>query len=263
MTEKPHPDQTETALAGGKLEASHYHAQAADVLLTFRGGENPKDGYREARQAYVVEERENGDPRLADLAETLLDAPLVLPIQQELDRAHAERDFDTVDRLKPVVIRFNHELRDLIADTPPGMFTREELTGWLREAARDMSGDATKRMMNGIVAEVAVAKRLRADPDVESVRFATPAEEEQNVDVVAVLKPKPGKPPETRRLQVKCGRHRLDEPVVPHPNGVVEVGFTADVFQGFGFAKEHRAAASDQLHRALELGFASRPRPRK
>lgn len=256
MTEKPNPKPIEVPPAEPHLGPENFQAQADDVLAAFvHDGRFDPDGYRLALEVYVEEERREGNQQLADLAETILDAPLVKPIQAELSAAQAKNDLEKVMELKPAVIKFNHQLRDLIYETPPGMFTREELSEWLKTSSNDPLGSWVEPMLSGIVAEVAVVKRLQADSKVETVRFAKPSEETKNVDVVAVLKPTPGLPPETRRIQVKCGQHRLADPVTVHRNGVAEVGFTPDMLQGFGFAKEHRADASAALHFALVVGF--------
>ena len=207
---------------------------------------SPRKIHAEVHREYVVEAE---DPRLARFADLLLNAENAARAQHGLDRMQEQDKRDTADykRLKRATIGYNHLLRDVIAEQPR-LFSREQLSRWLETS----SGDRTwsEQLMRGMVAEVAVAQRLEHVPGVRGVRYSTPEEEHQGVDVVAELADGG-----ECRIDVKFGDRQRQSDVYAEPGGMV-VRINPHEVAGFGIAPASREAVNRRLVRAV-----AHPRP--
>ncbi len=197
--------------------------------------------HAEAYRGYVVEAE---DPRLGRFADLLLNAENAARAQHGLDRMQEQgkRGTDGYERIKRATIGYNHLLRDVIAEQPR-LFSREQLSRWLESS----SGDRTwsEQLMRGMVAEVAVAQRLEHVPGVRGVRYSTPEEEREGVDVVAELADG-----EECRIDVKFGDRQRQSDVYAEPGGMV-VRINPHEVAGFGIAPGSREAVNRRLERAV------------
>ncbi len=197
--------------------------------------------HAEIYREYVTEAE---NPRLARFADLLLTSENAARAQHGLDRLQERGQRDSADfaRLKRATIKYNHLLRDVIAEQPR-LFSREQLSRWLESS----SGDRTwsERLMRGMIAEVAVAQRLEHVPGVRGVRYSTAEEELEGVDVVAELEDGG-----ECRIDVKFGDRQRQSDVYAEPGGMV-VRINGHEVAGFGIAPASRETVNHRLGRAV------------
>lgn len=207
-----------------------FEAQAEDIFATMNQALNEgkplREGYRIASEAYVQQEE---NPDLRQLADLILAAPAAARAHEQLATMRQQRsqrlDRQAFERLKNQVIGYNDSLRNFIF-TNSSQVDRSTMTEWVEKGSNGNT-EWTKQVMNGIAAEVAVARQIQRTEGVASIRFSTPEEERKGIDIVATFSDG-----ETLSIDVKH-RHEDSEYVPEYRDDKINFEISPDEINGF------------------------------
>ncbi len=236
------------------LSRESFTYQAEDIIATLaksrQDGEPLGVGIAKARDAYVNEEE---DPRLRAFGSMLLNTRNAEVIQKNLDvlgeklRDHSitQDERKQYYDLRDAAITYNHQVRDVIWENPQ-MITKADLTKWLEMAG---SGDEkwSQRLLQGMGAEIAVARQIQMVPGVREVRMSTVAEDAKGIDIVPILTDD-----REIHIDVKSGQQSMG--YIPRERGM-ELGVDTEMLSGFAVKTEYQDEVRRTFAQAAGLAY--------
>ncbi len=242
--------------AAAQLAPGDFSVNAADIFATYahaRDTGHPRmEGIRRATEAYVVDEP---NPLKRLQADVIINAQYMAQVSGDQNRMQEalksdprnEQLQDESLRMKRQLVRYNHAVRDLIANSD-GKLRAHELKNWLEKGSNGNTAWA-ERTVSGVAAEVAAAAAIDEIPTV-SVQFASVEEDLRGVDLKVI--PGDGRP--AINVDVKVGGNRpLDNLGVRERNGqrVYEVGLESRWMDGFYLDASGRRSLQGQIETIL------------
>jgi Tfp pilus assembly major pilin PilA len=235
------------------VSATQFAERAEDVFTGLNylrdQGKSPREAYAELMQQYI-EEEDVAD--LAHFSEVLIGFPGHIEMQrQATDLANqaqrADRNSDAYRQYRDTVatlVTYNQNLRDLIDNNPHG-FSRNQMSEWLEKSGGGNT-EAAGQILSGISAEVAVARELPSVEGVQSVRYATAAEDAAGTDIVVTLHDG-----STRGIDVKHGEDAYMAGLDSRRSDKVIFGVHPEYLAGFQFDRDSRGWVQRTLAHAL------------
>lgn len=211
-----------------------------------------RETYHELQDIYIAEEP---DRRLAQFAAVLLEAPTACAHQRKLTIVKDKIDMLgstpelslSKETYKASIIAYNHTLREVIAENPD-TFTEPQLTEWISLSSSG-EGEWVESLVQGIGAEVAVARTLQASEEVHAVRYATAQEEPRGIDLVVTMQDGA-----IHCVDVKTGKQGLADGVTENRRGRLEVGLARGDVKDFRIRPNLRADLRQEFTRAAKWG---------
>jgi hypothetical protein len=213
--------------------------EVTDSIRAVRDEGRPlREGLTEARKVAVDE---SPHPQLALLAEIMLLAPQMARVDDQINR-HALDENERREGLLSM-IRYNHAVRDLIFANPQ-TFTHSDLENWLGAVGHNEK--FAQRVVQGVGAEVAIARQAARTPGVHEVQLSTVTQDSRGGDLYLAAVDQP-----TRSVSVKSG-WAADRQVVRQQSGKLEIGLpTNAIDEYFDVMPLSGRELSSQLQEAL------------
>ncbi len=197
----------------------------------------------EIRHKYM-QDKDDPVARFADLflsSETAWKVQQTKNILDSKGKQRTEAENADYKKYKHQLTVFNHKLKEAILQTD-GSISRSDFVNWLSTVGKMPIGGAEK-LIAGIGAEVAVAGRMHAIPEIESIGMPTIAEDGRGVDIIVHLE-------NGRRvtIDVKTGGNQSDG----HTTANVEINVEQYEVEGFQINEAYTDVVDRRIR--LELG---------